>query len=387
MHAEKLLHKLLDNAIHQKRIGVLTEIVESVIHTKQLSLTAVGRGLSSKIQERSGISKVNGVLANEYYQKDYGIFYECMTQWIIGGSKRPEIIVDWTKMPGLNWYALRASLAVGSRALTLYEEVHSGKKNGNHQVHKKFLKKIKGMLSEDCKPIIVTDAGFKNPWFKEVLALGWDFVGRVRGLQQYQEEGVYRPCSHLFKQANGIPESLGSKILTKQNPLKANFYIIRDKLKRRKNRTKKGTVSKHKDSIAQGKAHREPWLLVSSLTGRWAAKKVIGIYRRRMTIEEAFRDLKSSRYGLGFGESKTLKHKRFIVWLLIAALAMLIAWIAGYIAEKIGLHYQFQANSIKKRRVLSFFYLGCQVIRKKLKWPPDLKKLKFPEAPFIEACI
>lgn len=26
----------------------------------------------------------------------------------------------------------------------------------------------------------MTDAGFRNPWFKKVLELGWDFVGSVR---------------------------------------------------------------------------------------------------------------------------------------------------------------------------------------------------------------
>jgi hypothetical protein len=29
-------------------------------------------------------------------------------------------------------------------------------------------------------PIIVTDAGFKVPWFRQLLKLKWDFVGRTR---------------------------------------------------------------------------------------------------------------------------------------------------------------------------------------------------------------
>jgi hypothetical protein len=388
MHAKKLLHKVLNKAIHQKRIIVLTEIVQSVIKTKQLSLTALGRGLDSGIQERSGISKVNRLLANNYYQTKFEVFYGCLTEWMIGSEVRPEIVVDWTKLPGVEYYALRASLLLPGRALTLYEEVHAKKRVGNKKLHRNFLKCLKKLLPRGCCPIIVTDAGFKNPWFKNVLEEGWDFVGRVRGLQNYKEEGLeYRPCSELFKKANRTPESLGIKTLTRNNPLEVSFYIIKEKLKRRKNRTCTGMVSQHKDSIAYGQGHREPWLLASSLRGRWAAKKVIALYRKRMTIEEAFRDLKSSQYGLSFGENKTLKPKRLIVWLLLAALATFIAWVAGYIAEKLKLQYQFQANSIRSRRVLSFFYLGCQVLRKKLKWPPGLKHLKFTEAPFIEALI
>jgi hypothetical protein len=35
-------------------------------------------------------------------------------------------------------------------------------------------------MGDTVKPIIVTDAGFKVPWFRQILKLGWDFVGRTR---------------------------------------------------------------------------------------------------------------------------------------------------------------------------------------------------------------
>jgi hypothetical protein len=54
------------------------------------------------------------------------------------------------------------------------------------------------------------------------------------------------------------------------------------------------------------------------------------------------------------------------VLLLIAALAGRLAWVIGWLAERQQLHYQFQANSIKHRRVLSLLYLGCEVIRRKI---------------------
>jgi len=386
MHAKKLLHKLYDKAIHQKRIGLLIEIVEGVLKTKSLSLTRLGRGLDLPIQERSSISKVNRFLGNVYFQKETEEFYSYLTGYIINGQKRPTILVDWTKLPELDYYALRASLSMPGRALTLYEEVHPKKKEGTQKVHKLFLKRLKEMLPLDCHPIIVTDAGFKNPWFKEVLKCGWDFIGRVRGLLTYQNEaGEFVQCSDLYKQATREAQSLGAKILAKSNPLEVCFYIIRDKLKRRKNRTRNGKASKHKDSIAHGRSHREPWLLVSSLKGRWAAKQVVKFYRQRMGIEEAFRDLKSSQYGLGFENNHTLKYKRFAVWLLVAALASFIAWVVGYIAETQGLHRQFQANSTRTRRVLSFFYLGCEVIRKKIKITINWQQLIFTEVSFTRA--
>ena len=48
------------------------------------------------------------------------------------------------------------------------------------------------------------------------------------------------------------------------------------------------------------------------------------IYRTRMQIEEAFRDLKSERYGLGLSASQTRVDHRLAVLLLIGALALLV---------------------------------------------------------------
>jgi hypothetical protein len=41
----------------------------------------------------------------------------------------------------------------------------------------------------------------------------------------------------------------------------------------------------------------------------------------------------------------------------------------GIAAEKIKLQFQFQSNSLKNRRVISIFYLGCQIIKKKISIP------------------
>ena len=115
--------------------------------------------------------------------------------------------------------------------------------------------------------------------------------------------------------------------------------------------------------------YREPWVLVSSLAGFSAVTKVIKIYKFRMTIEGSFRDAKSTEFGLSLNENITVKAARYAVWLMISTLSYLIAWIIGFSAEKAGLHYAFQANTYRHRRVLSFFYLGCQILRKKIEIP------------------
>ena len=80
-----------------------------------------------------------------------------------------------------------------------------------------------------------------------------------------------------------------------------------------------------------------------------------------MQIEESFRDQKSQTYGLGSEAHRTYKRERLEVLLLLAALANWLHYMIGLAAELAGKHLQFQANSIKHRRVLSFNYLGMRL--------------------------
>jgi hypothetical protein len=374
MHVEGFLHKLLSPVIHNARIKALSDVVTAAITTKSLMLTELGRGIDLPIQERSGIQKVNRLLGNKHLGMEQESISRAVADALIGPKKHPVIIVDWSKFPNSKEAVIRAALAAQGRALTLYEERHAIKKMGNRKVQTDFLNTLKRVLPKDCRSIIVTDAGFHNDWFKEVLNLGWDYVGRIRGLKKYCSKGdeIFLPCSDLFKQATHNVKYMGEKILTRKNPFKTHLYLVKSKLKGRKALTKQGKVRRDKDSKAYSRAHREPWLLATSFQGRKAGKKVKLIYARRMTIEEAFRDLKSSKYGFGLEEGKTRQKKRRAILLLIAMLASLIAWLAGKIGEQMKWQYQFQSNSIKDRRVLSLFYLGCQLIKKRFRIPLSL---------------
>jgi hypothetical protein len=84
----------------------------------------------------------------------------------------------------------------------------------------------------------------------------------------------------------------------------------------------------------------------------------MSLYKKRMQIEEVFRDLKSIRNGLGLRHCRSFKAKLLDVALLIGALAIFVLWIFGIIAEQKKLHYSFQSNTLKDRSVLSTFFVG-----------------------------
>lgn len=381
MHANKFLHRLLDGTMHKARVGVLTEVVQAVITVKQLNLTCVGRAIALPIQERSGIRKMDRCLGNVFFQEHGQTVYRRIIEHVIGGMKRPVIVVDWSQYPEAPESLLRASLATEGRAITLYEELHQ--RAGDPHAQASFVKRLKALLPSGCCPILVTDAGFQNPWFKEVLAQGWDYVGRIRGEKHYSVDGnVYQPIKTLHEKAKPLAEKLGEWYLTKRGAFKTHVYRVKRALYGRKCKTKGGEIRKNKEALSYSRRKREPWLLVSSL--ELDAKKVVEMYAKRMVIEGSFRDMKSKRYGLSLETSKTHKRKRKVVWLLLCALATLWMWVVGREAERQKYHHHFQANSLRKRRVLSFVYLGCQVIRKQLAIPIDWDSLVFFEA---QACL
>ncbi len=75
--------------------------------------------------------------------------------------------------------------------------------------------------------------------------------------------------------------------------------------------------------------------------------------------------MKSGRYGLGLRETFSKSKSRYRVILIIAALASLFAYLIGTVGEMNNLQWHFQANSTKHRRVLSRFFLGCELIYKR----------------------
>ncbi|NRA83457.1 MAG: hypothetical protein HRU22_06710 [Gammaproteobacteria bacterium] len=69
-------------------------------------------------------------------------------------------------------FLIRASLATQGRSLAFFEEIYPLNQKEKPKIHRLFMEQLKTMLPDDCKPIIVTDTGFRIPWFNLVQSLG-----------------------------------------------------------------------------------------------------------------------------------------------------------------------------------------------------------------------
>lgn len=368
MHARKVSHKIINNAcawMHATRRDALAEAVLAAVKERRLTVTGLGRALDSHAKEKNCIKRIDRLLGNEHlFRESYDVYF-AFTRLIIGSTQRPVILIDWSDLdPNKCNYLLRASVALEGRSLTLFEETHGIATKEKPASHRAFLSRLKSMLPPECRPIVVTDAGFRTPWFNQVAKLGWDWVGRVRNRHMLRrgDDAPWFDSKQLYADATATPTYLGTMQMTRNAPLHCHFVLYKGKPQKRSKITCHGERARSKHSEQCARREREPWLLASSLpVSSKLAKRIVALYRARMQIEEAFRDVKSMRFGIGFELSMTRSAKRLQILLLIAMLAIFVLWLLGTAARHSGQHMNYQANTITHRNVLSAIYLGLRV--------------------------
>jgi hypothetical protein len=371
MQAIMVIQRYLKTAcpsIHATRLTVLCVAVDALIHGGRLTVTGLGRAVRSITTVKHAIKRMDRLLSNGQLQGEREPIHAALLHWIVGRQTHPVIVVDWSDLTAdRRWQLLRAALPVGGRALTLYEEVHPLKRLTHPQVHQAFLRTLHRLVPPGITPIVVTDAGFRAPWFREVDRIGWTFVGRVRNRDhvRFPEATRWVTSKSLYDHATARPTRLGICEVVESHPLRCQLVLVKEPRKHRIHRSRLGHKVRSSASRKRAACNQEPWLLATSdhLTGM-RAEQVVACYRKRMQIEEAFRDLKDARFGAGLSLSHTTQAERFAILLLIAALAQLALWLVGQATVQAGYHWRYQANTTRQRLTVSVIALGMQVVRR-----------------------
>lgn len=368
MQSAQLLHDFFAKAclsIDKRITHTLFQASEALTRSKNLSLTILGRTLDREAQVKNKIKCMDRLFGNEVLHSKRNIYYQAVINLLLDDNLRPVIIIDWSGLtPCGAYHFLRASIVSQGRAITLLEKAFPLKEVFKLKTHQDFLDNLKKIIPKNCKPIVVTDAGFRNSWFRYIEKLQWDYVGRVRNNTKYFSESMpWQSIKTIYDTATSKPSYKGKVLLAQHNPLVCHFYLIKQPKKYRVKRNLVGKKVRCSSSLKHEVRENEPWLIASSIDQReMSALAIINLYKKRMQIEESFRDLKNMRNGLGLRHCRSFKVERLDVALLIAALATLILWILGLAAKLKDLHVSFQSNTEKRRAVLSIFYIGWQVL-------------------------
>ena len=188
MNANAILNKFLKIVtpnMHVYRRAALSACINSIMHGASATVTAIGRGIHSEAYEKNNIKRADRLLSNNHLQVELPSIYSKLAELFIGSVVQPVIHIDWSDLdPYKRHFLLRASTKFSGRSLVLYQEVHSIQSKEKPLTHKSFLSQLRRIIGSHKQPIIVTDAGFKTPWFREVISLGWHFVLMLLILKQ-----------------------------------------------------------------------------------------------------------------------------------------------------------------------------------------------------------
>jgi len=347
--------------VHLARSRAVFALVQTVIGSGKLSLTSLGRAIATRTSPKHGIKRVDRLLGNIRLHAERIIFFRAIARRVLRGNRRPVLLVDWTSVTPKLW-ALVAAVACEGRALIVYAESYPIARYMKPEVQGEFLRRLQRVLPGGCIPIVVTDAGFRSPWMKAVVRLGWDYVGRIRhGKVHHLRSKTWMGFGLLWRRIRTVPTDLGLFELGLRTQYPCRLVGLRKRDGIRVPTTPKGRGFRiDKGPDRQRRTALEPWTLATSLDR--SAREIVGYYQQRMQIEETFRDTKSSRFGISMDHARTASPERADVLLLLAAFAHLVSILVGLAAESLGLHLRHQANTVKNRRIISLARLGRLVV-------------------------
>lgn len=367
MHIRVLTQWLEDRTVvgHAARAAIITRVVGALLTGGKLSLTHLGRNLDGRAHVKHQIKAVDRLLGNAHLQRERDGIYRAIAATLLRGNNRPVIVVDWSDFElGRQWLMLKAAVPVGGRAISLYERVFPFRRYNSPGAHREFLKALRAILPAGCQPIIVTDAGFRGPWFRAVESYGWDWVGRIRNKIKYYREETGRWCftNSLYPDATAEPRYVGEVALSRRHQYRFRLYLVRAHKPRIGRPPRRGPT--RSGETMYRRLHRAPWLLATSLPhDPSSARRIMGLYTQRMQIEETFRDLKCHRWGFGLRYARCNSAGRLEILLLLGALATLTAWLVGLAGRALQLNRHLQANTERGREVLSTFFIGRELMR------------------------
>lgn len=362
LFCQKLFDSALGNSIHTKRKNCLVRFVSDLLdYSSTLSITEIGKKLTSKATVKSKIYASSCFMSNHKLEQNIAVIYRGLAHFFWSKAKEIVILIDWTGACSKGYHALEASVVGHGRSIPIYHEIHPESEQENALVHQVFLTRLKEIIPSHLSVTVITDAGFHRNWFEQVILQGWEVIGRVYSRYSYQNAGEsqWRKVTDIAFGGVGKASALGKVKLGKtKKALEGYLYSYKEKLSGRV-RKKKNRYPSHDKAHSDG--YKNGWVIFSSLNK--SGDYLIQYYKKRMQIEQNFKDIKNERTGVGLRRNLSSGQTRCNLLFFLACLLSIIFWWFGLMIETQNKHRSYQANTIKNKRVRSFIHLGRMAIR------------------------
>lgn len=332
----QFLSQLFEDDLHAKRVLSLALATFGVIHAASLSVHAIGQALAMArgTKGKHGVKQVDRLLSNTGI--DVWQLFASWVPYVLGQRSEAVVSLDWTDFDADDHTTLVATLKTrhGRSTPLMWLTVQKSELKGmRNEVEDALLVRLRECIPPQVKVTILADRGFADQKLYALLGqLGFDFVVRFRqSITVTSAQGDRRTAAEWVPEGERSIKLPQARVTAKDYPVGAVVCV-----------KKKGM--------------KEAWCLATSLQSASAAK-IVGLYGRRFTIEEKFRDIKDLRFGMGLSSISIAEPERRDRLLLLGALAGALLTLLGEAGERLGMERYLKANT-SKRRTYSLFRQG-----------------------------
>jgi hypothetical protein len=369
MFTDRLLFNELESAcpgIYETRLEALLDVASALQRSQNLSLSAMGKYLSGNSVLKHKIKKVDRLEGNKYLHQELNKLYEGLSNFVfkyLSHDISVPIIVDLCFVKDDRAIQmLSAEVAAKGRSVPIYREVFNEGELADRA--ERFLSYLKECLPKDRMIVIIMDAGFYEKWFKTIETYGWYWICRTRTGKtlKLSAETDWIAVKDFIPTIEAKTNIYNEALLTKKHQHPCRIITTRRNPAGRKQKLRRGKPTGRVGSNCYRNAAKEPWILATNLPQTFKATHIILLYSKRMQIEESFRDIRSHQFGLSGRYIRTTCIYRWGVKMLLAAIAQITCWVVGVIGHSQGLQKRYQSNTVKDRKIFSYFTLGQLII-------------------------
>lgn len=337
INAVDTIERLFGDDIHALRVLSLANAVTGVLHAATLAVSAIGKAYAEEVggDPKHGVKQVDRLLSNNGIEM--ATLFPLWIRYVVG--PRPEIVVamDWTDFDadGHSVLAIYLVSSHGRATPMLWRTVEKATLKGQRNAYEyAVVEELHAALPPEVRITVLADRGFGDQKLYQLLELlGWDYVIRFRSVVAVENEtGETRKAGDWLPKSGRATMIRNAKVTGERTPVPAVVLVHDKKMK-------------------------EAWCLATTLAEQ-SATHVVGLYGRRFTIEETFRDEKDPRFGLGLAQARVKSTGRRDRLLLLAAVAHALLTLLGAAGERVGLDRTLKVNTVK-RRTMSLFNQGA----------------------------
>jgi len=321
-------------ALRKSQRKTMGDLTMGLLRTGRTGAAGIARGMLDATTVRYRIKRIWRFCRNPGLCAQSAML--AMVRWLVPYGVPVVVALDWTYLT--DYVMLAAKVAVEGRAVpvawtVMRRKVFDKQKNSRNTVEEDLIRWLADAM-EERQWILVADRGFCRA----------DLIAK---LQEWGVGFVIRANTGTWGETEGFSGRLYNL------PCRPRRAVRYERIRYQKTRrVEVSLVTTHEEPA------KEAWYLLTNVAGK--AERICAHYRRRMWIEEAFRDAKSN---LGLDKLWLAHPERMERMMIVVALAMALSILTGLKWRREHPGQDPQLTTKRKGHCLSVFRLGLLLIQ------------------------